>query len=110
MKYRTFQSKQQAENASKRVYANAIRQRGVEFNGLLEDWEDQRRKIAIDNIPDELITGNRFKLYGKNAATLEWNTEEGHTTAWAIPVQITDGRWVFPSPDDEGEEAQPNWW
>jgi hypothetical protein len=25
-------------------------------------------------------------------------------------VQISDGRWVFPSPDDEGVEAAPDWW
>lgn len=32
------------------------------------------------------------------------------TTRWAIPQQITDGRWVFPSPDDEGVEAGADWW
>jgi hypothetical protein len=32
------------------------------------------------------------------------------TVRWAIPVQISDGRWVFPSPDDKGVEAAPDWW
>lgn len=32
------------------------------------------------------------------------------TTRWAIPQQITDGRWVFPSPDDVGVEAKESWW
>jgi hypothetical protein len=32
------------------------------------------------------------------------------TERWAIPQQITDGRWVFPSPDDIGVEAQADWW
>jgi hypothetical protein len=32
------------------------------------------------------------------------------TERWAVPVQIADGRWVFPSPDDEGVEADPGWW
>jgi hypothetical protein len=35
---------------------------------------------------------------------------EAATTAWAIPQQITDGRWVLPSPDDSGVEGEPGWW
>jgi hypothetical protein len=31
------------------------------------------------------------------------------TTRWAVPQQIQDGRWVFPSPDDEGVESDPSW-
>lgn len=31
------------------------------------------------------------------------------TVRWAIPQQIADGRWVFPSPDDEGVEAGDDW-
>ena len=46
---------------------------------------------------------------GINAATGEpdWSAM---TLRWAVPRQITDGRWVIPSPDDAGEEAQPGWW
>lgn len=32
------------------------------------------------------------------------------TTRWAIPQHIQDGRWVFPSPDEEGVEASDDWW
>ena len=32
------------------------------------------------------------------------------TVRWAVPSQIVDGRWVFPSPDDEGVEAEDDWW
>jgi hypothetical protein len=32
------------------------------------------------------------------------------TLRWAVPQQITDGRWVFPSPDDEGVESEASWW
>ena len=32
------------------------------------------------------------------------------TVRWAIPRQITDGRWVIPSPDDGGVDAEPGWW
>ena len=31
------------------------------------------------------------------------------TTRWAVPQQTIDGRWVFPSPNDEGEEYQVEW-
>ena len=31
------------------------------------------------------------------------------TERWAIPQQIVDGRWVFPSPDETGVEAEPGW-
>ena len=46
---------------------------------------------------------------GINAATGEpdWSAM---TLRWAEPRQIADGRWVIPSPDDTGEEAQPGWW
>jgi hypothetical protein len=32
------------------------------------------------------------------------------TERWAVVQQITDGRWVFVSPDDEGVEASADWW
>ena len=32
------------------------------------------------------------------------------TLRWAVPQQITDGRWIFPSPDDEGIESEASWW
>ena len=31
------------------------------------------------------------------------------TLRWATPQQVQDGRWVFPSPDDEGIEAEDGW-
>lgn len=31
------------------------------------------------------------------------------TQRWATPQQIPDGRWVFPSPDDQGEDPSPDW-
>lgn len=46
---------------------------------------------------------------GINAATGEV-VPDVLTTRWAILQQITDGRWVFPSLDDTGVEADPGWW
>ena len=31
------------------------------------------------------------------------------TSRWAIPQQIADGRWVFPSPDEQGVKYDPEW-
>jgi hypothetical protein len=110
MKYRVFQARPAAENAARKIYADAIRARAGELDDMIDDWNNGRAKTSVTNLPDAQIDGDRFPLYGKNAATSEWEIEQGHTKAWAIPVQISDGRWVFPSPDDEGDEAAPDWW
>jgi hypothetical protein len=47
---------------------------------------------------------------GINAETGQPAPEAQATMRWAIPQQIADGRWVFPSPDDEGDESEPSWW
>lgn len=46
---------------------------------------------------------------GINAATGEVQPDV-LTVRWAVPQQITDGRWVFQSPDDEGIAAEEGWW
>lgn len=46
---------------------------------------------------------------GVNAKTGLPAPDAQATERWAIPQQITDGRWVIPSPDDEGEEAGEDW-
>lgn len=46
---------------------------------------------------------------GVNAATGEV-VPDVLTIRWAVPQQIADGRWVFASPDDSGEESQESWW
>ena len=47
---------------------------------------------------------------GVNAKTGLPAPEAQTTERWAIPQQIADGRWVFPSPDDTGVEADADWW
>jgi hypothetical protein len=47
---------------------------------------------------------------GVNAKTGQPEPDKQATERWAIPQQIQDGRWVFPSPDDTGVEADPDWW
>lgn len=46
---------------------------------------------------------------GINAKTGQPAPDAQVTERWAIPRQIADGRWVFESPDDEGEVASPDW-
>ena len=47
---------------------------------------------------------------GVNAKTGLPAPDAQATERWAILQQITDGRWVFPSLDDTGVEAEPGWW
>jgi hypothetical protein len=50
-----------------------------------------------------------FATPGISAATGEV-VPDVLTVRWAVPQQIADGRWVFPSPDDTGVEPQADWW
>ena len=45
---------------------------------------------------------------GVNAKTGE-TVHDVLTLRWATPQQISDGRWVIPSPDEDGVEAEENW-
>ena len=45
---------------------------------------------------------------GVNAKTGE-TVHDVLTLRWAVPQQISDGRWVIPSPDEDGVEAEENW-
>lgn len=47
---------------------------------------------------------------GINAKTGLPDPTATKTERWAVPQQIQDGRWVFPSPDDQGVEAGEDWW
>jgi len=46
---------------------------------------------------------------GVNAKTGLPAPDAQATERWAIPQQINDGRWVFPSPDDTGVEPEDDW-
>lgn len=73
-------------------------------------------RYRIFNIEAEAIAAEAaisqafgYAVPGTNAATGEI-VPDAPTVRWAVPVQINDGRWVFPSPDDEGEESASDWW
>ena len=46
---------------------------------------------------------------GVNAKTGLPDPTAQMTERWAIPQQISDGRWAFPSPDDVGVEGEAAW-
>lgn len=110
MKYRVFNTKQEAIEAQNEIYRDFVYNRANSNNGYLDDWKGTPIKsVLIENINKEDLTGDRFPLYGQRASDLLWIFESGHTTAWALPQQIKDGRWVFVSPNDEGIEAEEDW-
>jgi hypothetical protein len=51
-----------------------------------------------------------YSKVGTNAKTGLPAPEAQVTERWATPQQIADGRWVFQSPDDTGEEPGADWW
>lgn len=73
-------------------------------------------KYRVFNTESEAIaaeaaisTAMGYSKPGVNAATGDV-VADALTVRWAIPQQIADGRWVFPSPDNTGVEAQDDWW
>ena len=111
MKYRVFETELEAKNAQQEIYASFLRERAVLNNGQLDDWEVLPiTPVPITELSDTDLSGQRFPLYGQRASDMLWITEYGHTTAWAAPIQINDGRWVFPSPDEDGEVPGNDWW
>lgn len=73
-------------------------------------------KYRIFDTEEEAITAEKaisttmgYIKPGVNAATGEV-VPDALTTRWAVPQQIEDGRWVFPSPDSEGVDAEEGWW
>lgn len=110
MKYRIFETEAEAAEASQAVYAALLRERAALYDGLLERWNGVIVPVDVTGWPDASLTGDKFPVYGHRASDHKLVKQEGHTTSWAIPQQIVDGRWVFPSPADEGVEAEPDWW
>ena len=50
-----------------------------------------------------------FAEVGVNAKTGQPDPNATRTERWAVPQQIQDGRWVFPSPNNDGIESAENW-
>ena len=68
-------------------------------------FETEQEAIQAESAISEFMG---FSKLGINAAT-GLIDHDVLTVKWAEPQQIKDGRWVIPSPDDNGEEAG-DWW
>lgn len=106
MKYRVFETEAEATEASQVIYAGLVRERAAIYGGLLEKWNGGIVPVDVTEWADSSLTGDKFPIYGHRVSDNKLMKREGHTTAWAVPMQINDGRWVFPSPDDGGVEAE----
>lgn len=69
-------------------------------------FASQAESLAAEAIISQALG---YAKPGVNAKTGE-TVHDVLTLRWAIPQQIVDGRWVFPSPDDEGVESEASWW
>jgi len=68
-------------------------------------FETEQEALAAEHA---ISIGMGYAKPGVNAATGEV-VSDALTVRWAEVLQIQDGRWVFISPDDEGEEAAEDW-
>jgi len=109
--WRIFPSRQACQSWCDAQFAAMARQHAQVNNGVLFDYSNGRRPVDIRPLPDQAITGARFPLWGRNAASGQWNTEFGFTTAWAIPQETADGRWAAPcrDPNDPNGQPEPAW-
>lgn len=85
MIYYVFNTEQEALSAEEQIVTNV------------------RAWVTI-NVPDAL-SSDGSKLRGRNAQTGEF--VDIYTTRWAIPQQITDGRWVFIKPTNDKTSPIP---
>jgi hypothetical protein len=74
-------------------------------------------KYRVFNTEAEAIAAEAVVAHDIGCAKVGTNAKTGLpdptaqvTERWAVPQQISDGRWVFASPDDEGVEAGADWW
>lgn len=109
MKYKTFPTQQAAQAALGKIYADMARNHAAQRGGDIDDVKDKLKRKASTLSDNVLSDGERYPIKGRLASDNSWNENSGFTTAYALPQQITDGRWVFPSPDDTGEEPGDDW-
>lgn len=65
---------------------------------------DNVKAWLAENSPDAL-SADGTKLRGRNAKTGE--LVDIYTVRWAVPMQITDGRWVFIKPTSDKTSPVP---
>ncbi|NCX56082.1 MAG: hypothetical protein EBW87_02675 [Burkholderiaceae bacterium] len=102
MMYLVFDTLEAATIALNTIYKNMI------FGVPYQDLMNVNSRQVVDKTtltPEQAIEvhadDRNYPVFGVNAATQELDTQNGYTTAWAVPRQrVTDSKSVFPRPDD----------
>ena len=102
MMYLVFDTLEAATIALNTIYKNMI------FGVPYQDLMNVNSRQVVDKTtltPEQAIEvhadDRNYPVFGVNAATQELDTQNGYTTAWAVPKQrVTDSKSVFPRPDD----------
>lgn len=102
MMYLIFDTLEAATIALNTIYKNMIL--GVPYQDLMN--VNSRQVVDKTTLtPEQAIEvhadDRNYPVFGVNAATQELDTQNGYTTAWAVPRQrVTDSKYVFQKPDD----------
>jgi len=110
--WRVFLTEGQAIAYAAQCYVAMVRKHaeGLTRQEMNDHWNLPTR-ARIPDLPDHVIVGSRFPIYGRNAATGKFETEAGHTTAWCEPRETASGHWACPAydPADPQAVAEPEW-
>jgi hypothetical protein len=111
MLWRIFPTENACQSWCNQQFAQMARGRAATNSGILFDYSNGRRQVDLNTLPDSQITGARFPLWGRNAKTGEWNSEDGFITAWAEPRETAIGEWAAPcrEPNDPHGHPEPEW-
>lgn len=110
MKYLIFNTKNEAIEEAEKIYRSYLYKIANQHEGSLHMWiNDSLEVVNINDVPKEQINGDFFPIYGKRASDFVTIIDSGHTKRWADPIQIRDGRWIIPSPDDNGVASNKDW-
>ena len=101
MDYLIFQTEALAQTALDTIYANMV---ATIHSPDLMDVSTGQVVFKDDLTPEEAVQVDadqrHFPIFGVNAATGLKDTQQGHTTAWAVAQATVQNAWVFAKPDD----------
>ena len=96
--YLVFLTESAALSAAEDIYAKMVAVIQPDLLDVTTGEVILQANLTENELTEYAVTNRRFPIFGVNAASQIKNTESGFTTAWAIPQQRSDGRWVFLSP------------
>lgn len=101
MDYLVFETEAESVTAAEMIYSNMVA--AIPSPDLLDVTTDQvipQEDLNEEQRAEYAPQNRRFPIFGANASTGVKSTTDGYTTAWAIPAQTVQGKWVFQKPDD----------